>query len=160
MSFCAFAQLLTNLFSSQLEISHVLNGTTPKIQHRKWRPISFFAERDENGHRWILQIRNCGPRQAGKYSAVARNRNGTCTRSWHLHLVHPNEITKSPNPNGDESEVNKSQQIESRDQEQPSSKEALKPSAAVVFQKEVRFMVILVVELQVWIEIRQTFAYT
>ena len=98
----------------------------------------FFAERDENGHRWILQIRNCGPRQAGKYSAVARNRNGTCTRSWHLHLVHPNEITKSPNPNGDESEVNKSQQIESRDQEQPSSKEALKPSAAVVFQKEVR----------------------
>ena len=98
----------------------------------------FFAERDENGHRWILQIRNCGPRQAGKYSAVARNRNGTCTRSWHLHLVHPNEITKSPNPNGDESEVNKSQQIESRDQEQPSTKEALKPSAAVVFQKEVR----------------------
>ena len=98
----------------------------------------FFAERDENGHRWILQIRNCGPRQAGKYSAVARNRNGTCTRSWHLHLVHPNEITKSPNPNGDESEVNKSQQIESRDQEQPSAKEALKPSAAVVFQKEVR----------------------
>ena len=106
--------------------------------------LFIFAERDENGHRWILQIRNCGPRQAGKYSAVARNRNGTCTRSWHLHLVHPNEITKSPNPNGDESEINKSQQIvsgdPSRDQEQqqPSAKEALKPSAAVVFQKEVR----------------------
>ena len=26
------------LFFSQLEISHVLNGTTPEIQHRKRRP--------------------------------------------------------------------------------------------------------------------------
>ena len=27
-----------NLFSPQLDINHVLNGTTPKIQHRKWGP--------------------------------------------------------------------------------------------------------------------------
>ena len=33
------AQLLTTvIFSSQLEIGHVLNGTTPKIQHRNWGP--------------------------------------------------------------------------------------------------------------------------
>ena len=34
---CHFLRLLSlqqHLFSSQLEISHVLNGTTPKIQHR------------------------------------------------------------------------------------------------------------------------------
>merc|ERR1719464_852276 len=44
-------------------------------------------ERDENGHRWILQIRNCGPRQAGKYSAVARNK-------WDLHQI----LASSPGP--------------------------------------------------------------
>jgi hypothetical protein len=32
MSFCAFAQLVTTFNSSQLEISHVLNGTIPEIQ--------------------------------------------------------------------------------------------------------------------------------
>ena len=34
MSFCAFAQLGTTCISSHLEISHVLNGTTPEIQPR------------------------------------------------------------------------------------------------------------------------------
>ena len=29
------AQLVTTVISSQLEISHMLNGTTPEIQHRK-----------------------------------------------------------------------------------------------------------------------------
>jgi hypothetical protein len=33
---CHFCHLnCNNIFFSQLEISHVLNGTTPKIQHRK-----------------------------------------------------------------------------------------------------------------------------
>ena len=38
---CHFVHLLSlyqHLFSSQLEISQVLNGTTPEIQHRKWGP--------------------------------------------------------------------------------------------------------------------------
>ena len=34
----SLAQLVTTVFFSQLEISHVLNGTTPEIQHRKWGP--------------------------------------------------------------------------------------------------------------------------
>ena len=33
------AQLEQQVFSAQLEISHMLNGTTPKIQHRKWGPM-------------------------------------------------------------------------------------------------------------------------
>ena len=32
---CHFVSLQQQLFSSQLEISHILNGTTPEIQHRK-----------------------------------------------------------------------------------------------------------------------------
>ena len=34
----SIAQLVTTLFSSQLEIRHVLNETTPKVQHRKLGP--------------------------------------------------------------------------------------------------------------------------
>jgi hypothetical protein len=36
--FESVAQLVKQLHSSQLEISHVLNGTTPESQHRKWEP--------------------------------------------------------------------------------------------------------------------------
>ena len=32
------AQLVPTVLSSQLEINHVLNGTTPEIQHRKRGP--------------------------------------------------------------------------------------------------------------------------
>ena len=38
MSFRAFAQLVTTLISSQLEIGHVLDGTTFETQYRKWEP--------------------------------------------------------------------------------------------------------------------------
>jgi hypothetical protein len=31
MSFCGFAQIVKHFFSSQLEISHVLNGQLPKF---------------------------------------------------------------------------------------------------------------------------------
>jgi len=47
---------------------------------------ALFAERQENGQRWVLQIRNFGPRQIGIYCAVAKSRSGTCSRSWNLHL--------------------------------------------------------------------------
>lgn len=52
----------------------------------------FFLDRDSNGQRWILQIRNCGPRQAGKYCAVAKNRNGTSSLSWQVQLQPSAEI--------------------------------------------------------------------
>ena len=39
---CHFVHLLS-LFSSQLEISHVLNGPTPENQHRKWGPRFFLS---------------------------------------------------------------------------------------------------------------------
>ena len=42
------------------------------------------TEREENGHRWTLQIRHFGPRQTGKYCAMARNRSGTCRKTWNL----------------------------------------------------------------------------
>ena len=32
------AHFETTVILTQLEISHVLNGTTPEIQHRKWEP--------------------------------------------------------------------------------------------------------------------------
>ena len=35
LSFCQLLSLKQQLFSSQLEISHVLNWTTSEIQHRK-----------------------------------------------------------------------------------------------------------------------------
>ena len=35
---------MTTVFT-QLEISHVLNGTTPKIQHRKWGPQCLAIEK-------------------------------------------------------------------------------------------------------------------
>jgi hypothetical protein len=48
--FCAFAQLVTTFNSSQLEISHVFNGTTPKILHRKWGPESENHRVDQGKH--------------------------------------------------------------------------------------------------------------
>ena len=35
LSFCQLLSLQQQIFSPQLKISHMLNGTTPKIQHRK-----------------------------------------------------------------------------------------------------------------------------
>ena len=61
------------------------------------------AERDEEGHRWSLQLRNCGPRQIGKYCALAKSRAGTNSKEWHVHLqpkkvesINLDEITLDP----------------------------------------------------------------
>jgi hypothetical protein len=55
MSLCAFAQLLRTLFSSQLDISHVLNGTTPENQHRKCGP--YLLEEIERGFGQIIYFK-------------------------------------------------------------------------------------------------------
>ena len=46
----------------------------------------FFSERDEQGLRWILQLRNCGPRQIGKYCALAKSRAGTSSTEWNVEI--------------------------------------------------------------------------
>ena len=46
----------------------------------------FFPERDEQGLRWILQLRNCGPRQIGKYCALAKSRAGTSSTEWNVEI--------------------------------------------------------------------------
>ena len=53
---CHFVPLLSfseHLFSSQLKISHVLNGTTPEIQHGKWGPL-------KNPHKTISTMEKRG----------------------------------------------------------------------------------------------------
>lgn len=52
---------------------------------KKYETI-LFAEREENGVKWCLQIRHCGPRQSGKYAVVAKNRSGVAKRQWNLQL--------------------------------------------------------------------------
>ena len=52
---------------------------------KKYETI-LFAEREENGVKWRLQIRHCGPRQSGKYAVVAKNRSGVAKRQWILQL--------------------------------------------------------------------------
>ena len=57
---CYFLHLLSlqqNVFSSQLEISHVLNGTTPKIQYREWGPESvIFVEKSDLSQHFFFFI--------------------------------------------------------------------------------------------------------
>ena len=50
--FVHFLSLQQHLFSSQLEISHVLNGTTAEIQHRKWGPRSLDSRKEYLGRLW------------------------------------------------------------------------------------------------------------
>ncbi len=69
--------------------------------------LEIIAERQEKGHRWVLQIRTFGPRQSGKYCAVAKNRNGTTSRVWHLHLrpsEDPKKLEDDAQNNSEESE--------------------------------------------------------
>ena len=51
--------------------------------------FSSFSECDEEGQSWILQLRNCGPRQIGKYRALAKSKAGTDSKEWQVQLVPP-----------------------------------------------------------------------
>ena len=62
--------------------------------------FSSFSECDEEGQSWILQLRNCGPRQIGKYRALAKSKAGTDSKEWQVQLVPPpkkNIVSEQPN---------------------------------------------------------------
>ena len=64
------------------------------MTHRRYETGILFAEREENGARWRLQIRHCGPRQSGKYAVVAKNRSGVASRQWNLQLCASTQLTQ------------------------------------------------------------------
>ena len=56
-------------------------------------PFFLLSECDEEGQSWILQLRNCGPRQIGKYRALAKSKAGTDSKEWQVQLVPPPKKT-------------------------------------------------------------------
>ena len=65
----------------------------------------FLAERDQNGHRWILKIRNFNLRQSGQYEAMIKNQAGFAKKIWNLHLKQESPKFEIPAKTSDEKEV-------------------------------------------------------
>jgi hypothetical protein len=82
-----------------------------------------------------LQIRNCGPRQVGKYSAVAKSRSGTSTRHWTLNLEAAQilrSIDDEPNDDKCESSMSTRQKTEvTRILQDPESSSNIKFSVCI-----------------------------
>ena len=76
---CHLVHLLSlqqHLFSSQLEIGHVLNRTNPEIQHRKWGPLSlvFLINQEKFSNETTYRSRIWRTIVKGKFSSIVNSR--------------------------------------------------------------------------------------